>query len=324
MLKIPPVVLAFFLCTPLSAWHDEGHVYIATAAVEALPEEVPAFLRDEQAARTVAHLSLDPDVQKHRDLRQLDPAEHPQHFIDLEYLEGHPLPPTRPEFITLMHQLGHDPQAVGYLPYQITELTQRLAYALAEHRQHPESEIIRQKSLFYAGLLAHYAGDASMPLHTSVHWDGRAERRPDGSYTAPRTGIHGKIDALPTHLAYDAIFDEPLAPMPEWDAKLAPDARPADRIMMRVQGALRVSHALLDQAYELEPLLPPQASPGGIENAEVRAFARERVRAGAELLRDLVVEAWRMSGELEPHDWMDREAFDSGFDRSKPIPQRSP
>ena len=59
------------------------------------------------------------------------------------------------------------------LPYSIAEWTQRLTIAFAEHRNDPENPHVRAKCLVFAGILSHYAADLHMPLHTSIHWDGR-------------------------------------------------------------------------------------------------------------------------------------------------------
>ena len=49
------------------------------------------------------------------------------------------------------------------------------------------------KCLVYGGTLAHYTGDAAMPLHTTRDFDGR--NQPDG--TVKQKGIHAKIDGFP-------------------------------------------------------------------------------------------------------------------------------
>jgi hypothetical protein len=75
LLLAPLLAIALTAASAARAWHDEGHAYAAIAAVEALPDDVPAFFRD--AAHHVAQGSIDPDVFKHRPLAQLDRAEAP-------------------------------------------------------------------------------------------------------------------------------------------------------------------------------------------------------------------------------------------------------
>ena len=68
--------------------------------------------------------------------------------------------------------------------------------AFAEYRERSGDEAVQAKILYIAGVLSHYTGDASQPLHCTVHHDGRVE--PDG--TSPGTGIYLKMDALPGQL----------------------------------------------------------------------------------------------------------------------------
>ena len=60
------------------------------AAVQALPDEVPEFFRD--GKRMIAHCSYDPDISKNRGAPHVNIAEHPEHYLDLELLQGKPLP----------------------------------------------------------------------------------------------------------------------------------------------------------------------------------------------------------------------------------------
>ncbi len=51
---------------------------------------------------------------------------------------------------------------------------------------------MQAKALVYAVFLAHYAADASQPLHLTIHFDGRIEA--DG--TVVGRGIHEKVDGI--------------------------------------------------------------------------------------------------------------------------------
>jgi len=284
---------------PASAWHDEGHYYAAVAAVHAMPEDVPAFFREGSAA--IGHSSIDPDAFKHRDVEQLNHCEAPEHYLDLELLKGKPLPPMRYDFLKMCHDMEVDPTKAGVLPYSITEWTQRLTIAFAEHRRDPDNPHIKAKCLVYAGVLSHYAADLHMPLHTSIHWDGRAvEGEP---YVG--TGIHHKIDALPTKVPYNQIFAEPL-----------PTALPSHDIFTFTIEELVKSNALVDRVYELEPQVPAQADMSPLQG-EVLEFTLERERAAAAFTADLFLSAWRNSANVKMPRWLDRKVFDETFDPAK-------
>lgn len=304
---------------PALAWHDEGHVYAARAAVEALPDDVPAFFRE--GRDTIAHGSLDPDVVRSKALPQLRDADAPEHYLDLELLRGRPLPPTRSEFIALCHELGVPPDKAGTLPYAIAERAQWLTMAFAEHRRHPDNPHIRMKCLVLAGILSHYTADLHMPLHTTVHFNGRVEGWDPAAVDrgeapavpkTPFTKVHEKVDALPTKVPFAELFAEPLA-----------EPRVAEAIFPFTVEELKRSHALVDRVYELEPRVPAMAEMA-IDDPEVRAFTKERIRASAEFTRDVILSAWRSSATLEPPDWLDRRVFDESFDPTKVPPQPAP
>ena len=302
MLSVTLAALSFSAPQHARAWHDEGHVYSATAAVRALPDDVPAFFRE--AERTVAHCALDPDIERHDALPQLKAATSPEHYLDWGYLGDRKLPATRAEFIALCAELDLPPERVGYLPYALTEATQRLALAFAEHRADPSNEHVRMKCLVYAGRLAHYAADLHMPLHTTVHWDGRA----GADFESPRTGIHVNVDALPTKIPFDELF----ATLPE------PKAH--DDVFALVRRELKRSNALVDRVYELKGEIPAWDDVQ-LESEAVRAFTRGRMQAAAKLIASLHLTAWRLSADLSLPDWHDRTIYDAGFDESRIPPQ---
>jgi hypothetical protein len=297
-------VAALILCVPVvQAWHDEGHYYTAVAAARALPGDVPAFFREGAAA--IGHNSLDPDVFKDRNLPQLNHCEFPEHFIDIELLKGHELPPLRYDYVRLCQRLEVDPAKAGTLPYAITEWTQKLTMAFAEHRAHPDNAHIRAKCLVYAGTLAHYAADLHMPLHTSIHWDGRAEE----GVPYVRTGIHNKVDALPTKVPYNELFAEPL-----------PTPLASSDVFTFVLDELAKSHALVDRVYEMEQDYP-EWDDLNLDNEAVHAFTIERTRAAAAFTADLYLSAWRNSADITPPAWLDRRIFDDSFDPATVPPQ---
>ncbi|HEX8465881.1 MAG TPA: hypothetical protein VF627_14805, partial [Abditibacterium sp.] len=172
---------------PAHAWFPQGHSIVAAAAVKSLPEDVPAWFREDKGQ--VAHDAQDPDVQKNRDLPFMSDAEGPQHYFDTELLQGRPLPTKHADFLKLCQELKVDPSDVGEVPYALAEWTQRLTMDFAEARRYPNNPYIRNKTLVTAGILSHYAGDVCMPLHVTLNHDGMA--RPDG--TSPRSGIHAKV-----------------------------------------------------------------------------------------------------------------------------------
>lgn len=275
-------------CRPARAWWPQGHSTIAAGAVAALPDEVPIWFR--AGAAQIAHDAQDPDVQKDRSLAIMTEREYPQHFFDWELVGMEAPPPTRREFYADCAKRGVHPFDVGELPYSIAEWTQRLTMNFAEARQFPGNAYIQNKALVTAGILSHYAGDATMPLHVTNDFDGRT--KPDG--TSPKTGIHARVDSLieklnltPEQLAVNQI----IAPFPAlWPA---------------IEAQLRDSYSHVGRAYELEAQLPLETGDTQPSPA-VQDFALERGRTASRFTAQLFLTAWRDSEKIKLPGWLKR------------------
>lgn len=279
------LALALVAC-PAYAWHGPGHEKATEAAVIALKGKLPAFFTADPSIQ--AHGSVDPDVFKHKRAPLLMNAEYSDHYFDLEFLGGDDLPETRYAFIDYCAAKGLTPSKVGFAPYSVTEWTERLMVAFAEHRKWPENEHIERKIVVYAGLLAHYAEDLCHPLHTTVHFDGRVAKP---GAESPRTGIHLKTDALTGKI--------PIAPKAVAHA-IEPKAH--DDIFKAVIAELKKSHALVDKVYALEKRYPELPEP--IEKGSaVWRFTEERLDASAEFTASLYLTAWEKSKEVELPDY---------------------
>jgi hypothetical protein len=171
----------------------------------------------------------------------------------------------------------------------VVEWTQRLAAVFAEHRAWPDNPHIRRRALVYAGIVAHFAEDLQMPLHTTVHYDGRL--KPDGN--SPRTGIHMKLDALPGKLAGDPN---------ELARGLLVEAMDPNDLLGEVMAELLASHKLVDRVYALEGQLPAYGEKL-IPDSPAEALARERARASARMAARMILTAWRMSASIEIPKW---------------------
>jgi hypothetical protein len=281
-------LLVILLCsgalgTEAGAWWGDGHGLMTRAAMLALPEEVPAFFREGGAL--AANVSFDADLFKHRAVPQLDNAEHGEHFIDLELLEGKALPLERYDFIELCQKMGLDPERVGLVPYAIAEWTQRLAIAFAEHRRWPHNEPIQQKCLVYAGFVAHYAQDLCQPLHVTVHFNGK--KLEDG--TVVGKGIHEQVDSVLERIGF--------APQ-ELAQGLVPAA--IDSLMGGIAAQLEESHALVDQVYALMGKWEDEKDP------QVGALAQERAREAVRFTASLYLTAWQKSAQIRLPGWLKR------------------
>ena len=275
------VVLAAFGASLAIGWWSGGHETIAEAAAARLPDDVPAFFR--RGGKELAHFSVDPDRWKNRQMNFLRRAEEGNHFLDTEDLDGKPLPATnRFDAIKLIaNELKKEPNKVGMLPYAIMEYYEKLTIGFYDYRKTPTNSAIPMKCLVYGGILAHYTGDAAMPLHATREFDGK--RRADR--TVMQKGIHARVDSFP----------EKNGIMPE-EVCRGLEAKKIDDVWEHVQKSIAESHAQVPKCYEFDA--------GGAfakPTEESRAFILSRVRAGAQLTLDLWYNAWLQSEKLPPH-----------------------
>jgi hypothetical protein len=273
------VFLALAAAGTAPAWWVEGHATITEAAASQLPEGMPAFFR--AGGKLMAHFAGDPDRWKNREARHLYAAEAQNHFIDLENFQGRELPRDRNKAVELLLELKEKPERTGLLPYALMEHYDRISCAFYDHRQDPASEAVRMKCLVYAGVLAHFTGDAVMPLHTTKNYDGYTS--PGGKFR--QKGIHAKIDAFPERNKLSAE---------EMARGLEP--KPVEDMWAYILKTILESHKHIDRCYELD-----QAGAFDKPTAESRAFILERCRAGAQFTMDLWYNAWLRSAKMPRH-----------------------
>lgn len=141
------------------SWGIFGHEHINNAAVMALPKPMQTFFYNH--LDFITQESTVPDLRKYT-LR--DKAENPRHFMDMENfgaVDSIPLPFDEAKKKYNEKFLADN----GILPWYIQEVMTKLTKAFKDKRK---TEI-----LFLAADLAHYIGDAHMPLHTAVNHDGQ-------------------------------------------------------------------------------------------------------------------------------------------------------
>jgi hypothetical protein len=262
-----------------SGWWSGGHETIAEAAAARLPDEVPTFFRN--GGKHLAHFCVDPDRWKNRDTDFLRRAEEPNHFLDSEDLDGKKLPGTnRYDAMKLVYtDLKKDPSKIGMLPYAILENYEKLVVGFADYRKSPTNTSIPMKCLVFGGVMAHYTGDAAMPLHTTRDFDGRLQ--PDG--TVKQKGIHAKIDGFPEK---NKITPEEVC--------RGLEAKKIDDVWVHVNKFIAESHTHIPKCYEFDA-----AAAFDKPTDESRAFILARVRAGAQLTLDLWYTAWLQSAKLK-------------------------
>lgn len=277
---ILPILTALAVAGLAPGWWVKGHGSITEAAASQLPDDMPGFFRN--AGKHLAHIAGDPDRWKNNECKVLRASIEADHFLDLEDLEGKKLPPeSRFKGMELMRRLKKDPVRTGLVPYAIAEGYERLACAFYDYRKDPTNEAIKMKCIVYAGNLAHFTTDVSMPLHTTVHYDGKVQAQGEKL----QKGIHAKVDAFP----------EKFNLTPEEICR-GLSAQPVEEVWPYMMKFIEESHSHIEKCYELD-----LANAFETPIPESREFILQRCRDGAQFTMNIWYAAWKRSEKLKAH-----------------------
>jgi hypothetical protein len=301
------LILACAPAVPALAWGATGHELVSGVGAELLPDEVPAFLRTPEAIAEITVLGRELDRSKGAGETH-DRERDPGHWVSLDdaglVMGAMPLdalPATREAYDTTLRAKGVTQYGAGYLPLAIVDGWQQLVKDFAywraasvgarsaadpadrawfdTDRQRRERLLIRD-----LGVWSHYIGDASQPLHVSIHFDGWGPYDNPRSFTTKR-GIHAQFEGpfVRANVQRDKVK---AAAAPYRDCGGCP-------VQERARALILASHALVVPFYELE-----KRSAFVDGNEAGTAFATERLAQSAAVMRDMVVDAWRASADM--------------------------
>jgi S1/P1 Nuclease len=280
------------------AWGMDGHMLINRLAGQSLPEDVPAFLRTPAAIDALEYYGPEPDRWRSTTEPELNAAQAPEHFIDLEWADlAGPLPRRRYDYIRALAiaQAKHPemvltPDKVGLQPYVTSEVYERLQSAFRDYRAlvaaKKDTKPSEAEITFLAGWLGHYVADGSMPLHTSIQYNGWVGANPNG-YTTEHH-IHALFE---TDFVHANVKRADIAP-------LVAASKPVvlGDVFNDYMVYLRHSHTLVEQTYQLEKA-GGFAGPG---TPDGKAFVDQQLAAGAIELRNMIYTAWVKSAAPVP------------------------
>jgi len=318
--------LATFFATlaaaaPLAAWDYNGHRMVNQLALQALPAEFPAFVREPANIERVLFLSGEGD--RWRNVPDLimkqSGGSWTDHFCDLEQLSEVGLDPAkvssfRYDFIVQFaaaraahsdklpkidpaKNTDHTREWPGFAPWMISEHFARLRSAFAylkvfEELGTPE-EIANAKAnaIYIMGVMGHYVGDCAQPLHTTVHHNGWVGANPNGYAIA--SGIHSWIDGgfiAKAGVKLDEISPQVKAAQP---IALAPRADGREPLFVAVMDYLIASQQSVEPLYAMDKAEKFRVNPGVAPSSEGRDFIKARLLIGGEMLASIWVTAWR-------------------------------
>lgn len=156
-----------------TGWGFLVHKTVHQLAVYELPEAMLPFFY-QQMDYLVTHAPR-PDMRRNE-----DSTEATKHFIDLEMFGDRAAAKMPLDWNRAVQKYTADSLLkYGYVPYHIIYMKGKLTEAF---RQGNKDSI-----LFYAADLGHYIGDAHVPLHTTVNYDGQL---------TDQKGLHGLWESM--------------------------------------------------------------------------------------------------------------------------------
>jgi hypothetical protein len=302
-------------------WDYEGHRIVNELALASLPTNFPSFVRTAEASERIAFLAGEADRWRNTPDLSLQHCQEPEHFIDIEELaqfglKPEALPIFRYDFISELaafrktHPEGfpaadsasdpaHKHSWVGLLPWVIAEnygkLKSEFSYLKAFEQDGGTAEEIAnaQANVIYTmGVMGHHVGDASQPLHTTIHHHGWKGENP--RHYSTRESIHGWIDGGYFRKIGGANFKEMKgklrpAQMVSFNGRAAKSEETFQAIMIFILE----QHKLVEPLYQLDQ--EGKLSGDGELGMQVRAFLEGQLIKSSQLLGDIWYSAWQQA-----------------------------
>lgn len=285
------------LPTAAHAWGGTAHSVIDRAAIEAIPDDGPIFLR-KHVDYIAASASL-PDSWRGDSENFSKIEEDPNHgWFREQFTFLKPIPRSRYEFVIALYKRyeairDRDPATAartnvrwtGTLPYAAIEAYDRLVVCMRHVRKAQveggDASMSEQHCAFDAIRLGHYIGDGAQPMHDSIHSDGWRGDNPKG-FTTDRS-VHGRFESQFVDGMKLTVAD--IAPRIG-----APGHRSGD-MFDAVLAFLDEAGDKVGAVYTLEK----RNGFADFADKDVRAMVYERTAAGAAMLRDMLCRAWAES-----------------------------
>jgi hypothetical protein len=295
------------VCGPVGqalGWGATGHEWISGIAIEKLPDDVPAFVHTADARAAIAMMGWEPDRSKGAG-ESHDNERDPGHYVNLTddakvmgIVPLHTLPVTREGYDTALRAGGSTQYKAGYLPYSIVDGWQQIrkdfgywraavkgaetARSPAERSWFEADRRLREKlTLRNIGIWSHYVGDASQPLHVTVHYDGWGHYPNPAGYTSSRIHAYFEGEFVRSNLKRAAVA-----------AQVGPYEPCECTVQDMTRKLLSISLDNVVPLYELE--MRGGFDPGNRWGID---FATMRLATGAQFARDMLYEAWIASSK---------------------------
>jgi hypothetical protein len=186
MIRFRAALLPFAVATAVlmsserpAAWGFAAHRFIADKAIDLLPIEIRPYFQKHRAF--IVEHAIDPDLWRTAGWVE----EPPQHFLDMDAFGPAPfdaLPHDRDQAIA---RFGRDMvQKNGLLPWRVDDMYGKLVKAFADVKA--DRGYARDNVQFLSAVMAHYIGDAHVPFHAVMNYDGQLTNQ---------AGLHSRFEA---------------------------------------------------------------------------------------------------------------------------------
>jgi len=248
-------------------------------------------------------------------------ASGPDHYLDMEDLKLYgltpdKLPPLRYDFVADIvkareahreifpaidpaRNSDHTRELSGFLPWAITENFEKLQSdfatlaALQKSGGTPvEIENAKEDIIYVMGVMGHFVGDASQPLHTTMYHHGWTTNDNPNHYTTS-FGFHSWIDG--GFFKKSGGIDEKKLEAKVRPAEKISTAGNPDNIFQTSVNFIVATHELVEPLYKLDH--EGKLSPENEAVAEGRAFLESQLVKSGQLLGDLWLTAWQSAPE---------------------------
>ena len=217
------LILLLLLPAPANAWGFAAHRFIADQMIALLPVEIRPLFEERRA--TIVERAVDPDL-----WRNIFPEEAPNHFVDLDYFGKFPFTELSREYDRAVQQWGRDViHAQGLAPWRTAEMFGHLQREFAAMKRENAPGFVQDNIAFYAAVMSHYIGDAHVPLHAIVNYDGQLTNQ---------RGVHGRWES--------DLFDRVRPRLKIAPAAARPVQEPREFIFETLLASNRLSDAVLE------------------------------------------------------------------------------
>lgn len=310
------------------AWDYESHRLVNQLALASLPKDFPAFALTSAAKERIAFLAGEADRWRNSNEDPFKNASSPDHYFDMDDLalfglkpetispfrydfsaqlaSARALHPTNFPPIEAAKDHDHTRALLGFLPWAINEnyakLKSEFSYLKAFEELGTAEEIAnaRLNIVYTMGVMGHFVGDATQPLHTTKHHHGWVGENPD--HYATNFTFHAWIDG--GFIRRTGIKTETLLPKVRPARSLWTNAvtevRPGSFSV--ILNFVSEQHQLVGPLYQLEK--EHKLSPNNAGVSEGQKFISAQLLKAGQMLGDLWWSAWR---EASPDKYLHNE-----------------